>query len=95
MGPVARQVDYHQEIKSILCCAYITTITVIFIRAKESQPIRAKSTYTLFAVSKATMFDLAWLWLALSGTVISRIDQVIVASTCTLKVNPQFRLRLP
>jgi hypothetical protein len=31
MGPVARQVDYHQAIQSILCCAYITTITVIFI----------------------------------------------------------------
>jgi hypothetical protein len=31
MGPVARQVDYHQAIQSILCCAYITTFTVIFI----------------------------------------------------------------
>ena len=30
MGPVARQVD-HQAIQSILCCAYITTIVVIFI----------------------------------------------------------------
>jgi len=30
MGPVARQVDHHQAIQSILCCAYITTITVIF-----------------------------------------------------------------
>jgi hypothetical protein len=32
MGPVARQVDYHQAhqaIQSILCCAYITTIIVI------------------------------------------------------------------
>jgi hypothetical protein len=33
MGPVARQVDYYQAIHSILCCAYITTITVIFITA--------------------------------------------------------------
>jgi hypothetical protein len=31
MGPVARIVDYHQAIQSILCCVYITTITVIFI----------------------------------------------------------------
>jgi hypothetical protein len=31
MGPVARQVDYHQAIQSILCCADITTITVIYI----------------------------------------------------------------
>jgi hypothetical protein len=31
MGPVAHQVDYYQAIQSILCCAYITTITVIFI----------------------------------------------------------------
>ena len=31
MGPVARQVDYHLAIPSILCCAYITTIIVIFI----------------------------------------------------------------
>jgi len=29
MGPVARQVDYHQAIQSILCCAYITTITAL------------------------------------------------------------------
>jgi hypothetical protein len=39
MGPVARQVDYHQAIQSILYCAYITTI-VIFItenRAPFSQ----------------------------------------------------------
>jgi hypothetical protein len=31
MGPVARQVDDHQAIQSILCCAYTTTIIVIFI----------------------------------------------------------------
>jgi hypothetical protein len=31
MGPVDPQVDYHQAIQSILCCAYITTIIVIFI----------------------------------------------------------------
>jgi hypothetical protein len=31
MGPVARQVDNHQAIHSILCCAYITTVTVISI----------------------------------------------------------------
>src|SRR5277367_5217570 len=34
MGPVARQVEYHQAtqaIQSILCCAYITTFIVIFI----------------------------------------------------------------
>jgi hypothetical protein len=30
MGPVDPQVD-HQAIQSILCCAYITTIIVIFI----------------------------------------------------------------
>jgi hypothetical protein len=29
MGPVARQVDDHQAIQSILCCAYITTLLVI------------------------------------------------------------------
>jgi hypothetical protein len=32
MGPVDPQVDYHQAIQSILCCAYITTIIVIFIK---------------------------------------------------------------
>jgi hypothetical protein len=31
MGPVARQVDDHKAIQSILCCTYITTIIVIFI----------------------------------------------------------------
>jgi hypothetical protein len=31
MGPVDPQVDYHQAIQSILCCAYIATIIVIFI----------------------------------------------------------------
>jgi hypothetical protein len=31
MGPVARQIDYHQAIQSILCCAYITILLVIFI----------------------------------------------------------------
>jgi hypothetical protein len=31
MGPVDSQVDHHQAIQSILCCAYITTIIVIFI----------------------------------------------------------------
>jgi hypothetical protein len=34
MGPVARQVEDHQAIQSILCCAYITTIIVIFIKIK-------------------------------------------------------------
>jgi hypothetical protein len=32
MGPVDPQVNYHQAIQSILCCAYITTLPVIFIR---------------------------------------------------------------
>ena len=34
IGPAASQVEYHQAtqaIQSILCCAYITTISVIFI----------------------------------------------------------------
>jgi hypothetical protein len=31
MGPVDPQVDHHQAIQSILCCAYITTLPVIFI----------------------------------------------------------------
>jgi hypothetical protein len=31
MGPVDPQVDHHQAIQSILCCAYITTSPVIFI----------------------------------------------------------------
>jgi hypothetical protein len=36
MGPVARQVDYHQVtqgIQSSLCCAYITAFIVIFIKS--------------------------------------------------------------
>jgi len=44
MGPVARQVDYHQAIQSILCCAYITTITVIFITREATRVLSGSST---------------------------------------------------
>jgi ABC-type cobalamin transport system permease subunit len=33
MGPVDPQVDYYYSIQSILCCAYITTLLVIFINS--------------------------------------------------------------
>jgi ABC-type Fe3+-siderophore transport system permease subunit len=36
MGPVDPQVDYHQAIQSILCCAYITITIVIFIRIRQT-----------------------------------------------------------
>jgi hypothetical protein len=34
MEPVDPQVDYHQAIQSILCCAYITTIIVISLKRR-------------------------------------------------------------
>jgi hypothetical protein len=46
MGPVARQVDDHQAIQSILSCAYITTIIVIFINFYKSKGSVPEAFYT-------------------------------------------------
>jgi len=64
MGLVARQVD-HQAIQSILCCAYITTITVIFIKCEARISVLAHQlqfvncTYS----HRHIMSKVCWKWL--------------------------------